>query len=490
MFKLKNTPYWFLLGAFALTMAACSKDDENILNIPEGNNEQVTIDCENVFLELPIETNGKWEATVKSNNEEDDASWIAIINNQGEGSGEVKLAVDYNESEMPRSAIVSLTNGEKTVDYTITQASYDNSDTGENAANYKKYHNSGIGKGLSVKTTTNGNDYAALLKDQIFNYSAMDESIEAEHSNLVTETNITNAKISFSDLISLQNQEKDIKANLSVDISYGLFKLGLSGNFKMYGSERDSIHTYGATASIPCATLQMDYESLLDYLDMSDMTDTNKEQRLKLFSSTFINYHDNIEKYIDNGGNLEGKDENSQKLLNTLNKLDKKFGPVFTRIVTKGGSVDIDFQLKEMESADTLKIGGKLTTSFSSLFSLKVEAAADYMNANKTFTKGSTLNITINGGDLSSVATLSGALKSITSNENSDATKMTEAIVEWSKGVNVENSVIINVTVAGIWELFSDKAADVLKEYFKGKYKNNADGKSPYLYNIEALADE
>lgn len=475
--------------AIAVSLSSCSDDDDTpMLDIPNGEKTEIVLDCNDKFVSLPISSNGKWKAYVVDNGS-DDTDWIALIKKEGNGNEVLQVAVDYNETGITRNAVVRFSNGKQTVDYTINQGVNNDSEDGENSANDSKYHNTGIGKGLSVKAAASGGgaDYESLLKSQIFNYSAMKEVDVKDVPDLVTEELGNRTSISFSDFNSLQNQEKSIKANLNVDISYGLFKLGLSGNFNMYGSEKDTISTYAATASIPRSTLRMDYELLAsDYAPWSpNINDTINAKRLHLFSSTFINIHDIIEKYVS-----EKKTIDDPQLLKELNKLDKKFGPVFTTMVKKGGSVDIDFQVKNMESIDTLKIGGKLTASFNSLFSLKAEAAADYFNASHSFMEGSTLNITVNGGELSSLPILANALKATTSKDGYNTEHMLQAVITWAEGVTVTNGVIINVSVAGIWELFSEEAGEVLKEFFKNKYPNNQDGTSPYLFNVAAMADE
>lgn len=483
---MKRLESCFLLSALvaALFFSSCDNEEELILSVPKGTNTSISIDCNNLFMKLPIEANGMWEATVVG----DDAYWIALINDKGRGNDEVEISIDYNETGTNRSAIVRFSDGVQAVDYLISQGTYNDSDEGANGSADTLYHYTGIGRGLSVKASaTGGKDYSSLLKAQIFNYAAMKDDAVQNLPNFVTETTANNSVVSFSDFNTLQTQEKNITANLSVDVSYGLFKLGLSGHFQMYGSEKDSTKTYAATASIPRTTLTMNYEDLaIDYGWSEAMSKDYKLKRSKLFSATFINIHDSIEKLV-----ASGQDATSKEMQTQLKNLDSKFGPVFTRVVKKGGSVDIDFQLKDMESVDTLKIGGKLTASFNSLFSLKAEAAANYLNTSHSFTSGSKLTIAVNGGELKTLNDLIAALRSITSDKGLDAKMMMDAIVAWSDSVTVGNGVIINITVAGIWDLFSDDAADEVKAYFKEKYPNNGkDGSCPYLYNIQALVDE
>ena len=53
----------------------------------------------------------------------------------------------------------------------------------------------------------------------------------------------------------------------------------------------------------------------------------------------------------------------------------------------------------------------------------------------------------------------------------------------------VKTITCINYYPAPVWTLFSENAADVLKEYFSKKYPNNEDGSCPYAFDVQALIE-
>lgn len=167
---------------------------------------------------------------------------------------------------------------------------------------------------------------------------------------------------------------------------------------------------------------------------------------------------------------------------------------MFITSVEYGGSAEIDFRVTESVSTDTLAIRGKLNASFNNLFSFDVEVAATYDNYVKGFMKGSTLRVTVNGGSLSAQKKLTDSLAPLTTGKDFDVPTITEALVVWAESVKSESSDIeaTSFSTIAIWELFTDDAADVIKEYFKQKYPNTKDEKGnvvcPYAFNVEALA--
>jgi hypothetical protein len=234
-----------------------------------------------------------------------------------------------------------------------------------------------------------------------------------------------------------------------------------------------------------------------------------RTKRAHLFNSEFLTCHDKIEELVANNvkyvkNPTEGSDASSIELWQKLEKLNDTYGPVFIDQVLQGGNVDIDFQVADHSATDTLAIHGKLKSSFNSLFSLEVEATADYLNQISSHLDGSTLTVDAQGGSLSTKKELIESLASLTSLKSKTEEKTEEktfdldvvlnAIEKWADTIENDKKVTnIHFETTPIWNLFSTDAAIVLKKYFKDKYPNAVDDKGkeycPYSYNIQVLAN-
>jgi len=463
-------------------LASCSDEPTTSFITPPTESEAlIEIDGIGAFGSLNLKADGAWSATIV----EDDADWIYLETKEGKGASRIDFTVDRNSDESARKATIRVSNETQSVEYIVVQT-----ERPSNAASDADYYDQLIGRGMAKIAATQQTDLRDFtISTNIVNYAGLKDAAVADLDPLVTVSNNPTRTFTFTDLVEYQNSDREITADLSVDISYGLFKLGLSGHFQMYGEQRDTIHCFGGVANVPSQILELDYVSLNTYAQEEEYKDLRKY----IFTSAFRTRMEAIENAVKDGvTDWKADSDPSKKLKTALSKINDLYGPVLIYRVTKGGSVDVDFQVKSMEAVDTLNIFGKLTMSFSSLFSLNGEASANYLNTNSSFMKGSSLKTTISGGSQDATNQLLNQLSSLVSpGKNYDTKFIIQAISDWSNSLTPQNSIAYSCSVAGIWELFSDDAAEVVKQYMKEKYPNKTDGKGniicPYLYDIQAI---
>ncbi len=473
------------------TLTACQSDDEAPKPVADDELTK-SVAATDTSVEFLVSSKSDWKAEVTS----DDSEWVYIINPSGKGSGRLSVAIDANYGEEARTATITLTDATGVTEYTISQFMDD-----ANSANDVKYKSTGLGQGLHINQNS-GSGLQKVLGLPIANLATMGNDNVKDEIDYVTASNTSKQEFTYQTILDYQNQERLIKANLNVDISYGLFKLGLNGDFKMYGAQNDTTTCYAAIANYPAQNITLDYTSLKEnygtqsvpwHMDCTE--EEYRKRRANMFAVTFINIHDAIEQLVANGATLNGSTPQSKQLVDKLNSLDKNYGPVFVTNMIMGGTASIDYSIGSSLSTDTLSIYGKLTTSFSSLFSLKVEASATYFNDVNSFSKNATLNLSISGGSLTAQDELKNALMELTDVNTTFNPKATSAALStWAGSFAADNMTVTNYDTTCIWDLFSDEAAEILKQYFKAKYTNTINNKGeevcPYLVNVQELINQ
>ena len=325
-----------------------------------------------------------------------------------------------------------------------------------------------------------------FTSNQIFNLKNLGKEELANYltGDYVGIDNAESEKIKLTTAREFKDQDREIKANLSVNIQYAMFKLGLTGAFKMSGASTDTTFIYSAVTNVPRQEVYLQYQSLLsDYNDIPDNLKTY------VISKSFATIRDSIQTLVAAGKTLADKE-----LTDQLRKMDNNYGPVFCTDATLGGNANISVTLGKAEGADTLAISGTLTTSFSSLFSLDVEASASYMNQASSYMENSEVDIDITGGSKDARAELIKSFGEIVK-PNIDTDEINGILIDkistWAKSIDPAQSSTYTCTeyiLAGIWELFTDDdAQQIVKDYLANVYPNQEDGTSPYMVNIEEL---
>lgn len=480
--------------ALGMGLTACSdSDSEALLQRPGGISEKIQVGGNPTFCTLPIEAKGKW--TVSVVNEE--ADWLMPVVNKGTGNKQLRVAVDRNEGNDARSAQVRFSSEGEHVDFTIVQGTYDENAGGANSAADMAYASSRLGCGIKMGGYGNATSFLSLARNSsLLSWKKLGNESLDEIEDLVMEEKINEYAVSISNLSQLENQGSDLKASLSVNISYGMFKLGLNGDFSMYAASNDSTVCYAAAVTDPKYFLTLNTAPMFDYAEPGDAEKMDADEleqynlaRLSMLSPSFVKQCDIIVAATKAGTTVANY--RNTPVETALNQLDKVFGPVIITDVTKGGSISIDLRLHSGITEDTMKINGKLDASFTSLFSLNMDAAASYLKESNSYTKDCTLNIKSRGGSLESGDELAKQMVSLIS---ADATEMAgsinlmlDKIKLWDASITPADCSITNVSVIPIWEFFYGEAAEIVKDYMKSKYVNKEDGSCPYLFNIQNM---
>ena len=491
-----------LAAAIAVVAPSCSSDDEltgNVEFVDLGSEAAINTSMEGGVFTLPVKATGKWSTTVLMNGEED--QWLTLLNGSGEGDGDLELLMEPNCTEAGRTCTVVITCGDSRISCSVRQSSevapeY-TEDNGE--VDYSIFNGTApIGFGMQI---SNLKGKSKLYAGQIFsanNYG--DESFSNKKytdkylspAKCVTTETLSESDIEFLTTEDFQNHEDSIGAYLSVSVGYGMFKMGLKGSFQMEGNSSDTIVRYTAISAQPVAKVKLNYAELLALNDT--LAAAGAKERDLVITSTFAKLRASIEKAV--ADNATADDPELSKL---LAKLDKTYGPVFCTDATLGGSCNIAVELSKGYSEAAMNITGQLTASFTSLFSLDASAAANYFNKSESFLKSSKIKIEVKGGSKTGRNNLVIALGQLEALCEPGTTKkvtyedLTKEIGKWSDTIDPAVPGTFTSTeysMAGIWELFSEKAQTVIKSYLANKYKNGADGKCPYLVDIQQMIDE
>lgn len=481
-----------VMGLMLCLLASCSDDDNApTIEFPEGTVTSLTTGYEEGEFAIPIVATGNWNATVVP----EDAHWLSVITTEGKGSGNVIYLVEPNTSDEYRKAQIVLTAGDKSLAYDVTQTTLSTSgdEEAQNGAevDYSMFGSTvPVGYGMYIKGKSGMKRFTA---GQIFSLKNLDKEELAEYltGDYVELEDIETDKITLASAKEFKEQERGIKANLSVNIQYAMFKLGLTGAFKMSGASTDTTFVYSAVTSVPRQDVYLQYNDLLG--DYEEIPDNLKKY---VISNSFAQLRKSIEELVQAGKTME-----DNELAENLKTLDKKYGPVFCSNATLGGNANIAITLGKSTGTDTLAISGTLETSLSGLFSFDVKASADYLNQSSSFIENSMIDINLTGGTKEGRTALTTEFGKIVK-PSSDTSQMTSELIkkisDWVTTIDPTNPKTYTCTeyaLTGIWELFSDKKAQqVVKDYMASIYPNKKDEKGnvilPYMVDIETMVSE
>lgn len=476
-----------LCGAVLTT--ACDDDHndtpEQTIALVDGKTG-VTLNREEGFFEIGLAATGRWTASV---NNARHTPWITLLDTEGEGNATVRYMVEPNTTDNYREGTIRLVAGNQTVVYTVTQTIVGEHDDleGENGVevDYSMFGSTvPLGYGMRIKGKEGMKRFNAK---QIFSVKNLNrpEVADALEGSYVEVQTIPTDEIELSTGREFRDKEQDIKANLSVNIQFGMFKLGLKGAFNMTGASTDSTYNYTASTSVPSQEVTLDYEMLLE--DCANIDD--EEVRNLVLSKSFVQQRDTIQ-------TLVAANADASLIEEQLQYLDEDFGPVFCAGATLGGNANVSVIMTRSSGQDTLAISGELSAAFTSLFSLDVTASADYLNTSRAYLENSDIKISVTGGTRharTNLITEFGKLASMGAEADDINTSIINHITSWAGTIDSSNSSTFTCTeysLIGVWELFENRASqNIVKDYFRKLYPNKDDGTSPYLVNIENMTE-
>lgn len=506
-----------LLAGLVLTsglcLTGCSDNTmDPSISLPDGVPSEVTLDCGRALKSIPIDAIGDWTATVEYDgvaDPEEAIEWIGLLDDSGSGKSTLDFVADANNSSRFRSSRIILTAGDKRLEYRVGQQA---AGLGEDNANIDMSMFGGqipLGFGIRMQKPATGDDNVInMLLDPVYTLdgfagyetdSRLKKYVDAFNLNPQSYVRMDTIRDVRLELVSKEAAEAHsrlIGANLKVNIAYGLFKLNLNGNFRMFGASNSEVYTFSALSNPNKGTIAMNETRLNNDLEDLEPVETDDAQTAKdraaarklLMSNSFIKIHDEIEKCVAEGQTYQKGTNN--KLYKKMVALNNNFGPAYVRSAEVGASAELVYNFTKSENQDTLKIHGDLTIGVNSLLSLDVSAAADYNNYIKSHISETSFQYRIRGGSPVVAIELGNSLAKLMSKgsgETISPTVVTEKIGEWAKSVSVSspsNVTCINYYPTPIWNLFSEYAQEELMHFFWDMYPNNQNGDCPYTFDI------
>lgn len=515
VFKLLSNmkQYKFIAGvacSICVLLTGCSDDViDNAISLPDGTPSELTLNCVNAVQSVPVQANGEWTATVvydDSSISEDASQWIGLLNHSGQGNGSLNFVIDANNSNVYRSATIVLTSGDESLEYKVGQQPAGYGEDNEDIDMSMFGGQVPLGFGIRMRKPDVNEDVSNVLLNQVMtiNTAASEapsvkelvNKFDLRPSNYVSVDTTINVNSTLISKESAEASSRDILANLKVNVAYGMFKLNLNGNFRMFGMSSDSIFNFSAMTApvkgrfrLQQGNINADLRKLSDNSDDDKTTKEDKQSARELiFSVQFLRLRDAIEKCVADGEKYDGKEQNN--LYRKMKALDNSFGPAYISSAEVGGSAELNYLISYNKAADTLNIHGDLTIGLNSLLSLDVKASADYKNHIKSHLKECTFQYRIKGGSAASALSFGENLANLMKKDSViDVPTVQNRLSQWSQTLKLANSTCVSYVPAPIWDLFSNKAAEQLMHFFWDRYPNNGNA-CPYTFDVRRIIED
>lgn len=505
--------YEFIAGvacSIGVLLTGCSEDViDTAISLPDGTPSELTLNCVNTVQSVPVQANGEWTAKVvydDSSVSDDAGKWIGLLNHRGEGNGSLDFVVDANNSEAFRNATIVLTSGNSSLEYKVGQHPVGYGEDNENIDMSMFGRRVPLGFGIRMNKPKAGTNVSNILLGQVIKVNALSDD-NARAKELVAKFGLTpktyvdvdssvNKKSTLISKESVEASSREILANLKVNVAYGMFKLNLNGNFKMFGGSSDSVYNFSAIAAPKKGTFYLqsnvinsDISKLAEKSTDDKATADEKKEALNLiFSNDFLELRDEIEEYVAKGMKYSADTKND--LYFSMKALDNKFGPAYITSAEVGGTAELNYLVAMKNAKDTLDIHGDLTFGLNALLSLDASVSADYNDRMNSYIKEWSFDSRIKGGSLEAATNFGLDLaKLMDSKSNIDLATVQQKLEQWALTVNFGNSTCVSYSPEPIWDLFSRKAAKELMHYFWDTYPNNKD-KCPYTYDVRGIIEE
>lgn len=491
-------------------LTGCSEDViDNAISLPDGTPSALTLNCSNAVQTVPVQASGEWTATVvydDSSISEDDGQWIGLLNHSGQGNGSLDFVVDANNSNVFRSAKIVLASGDKSLEYKVGQQPADYGEDNEDIDMSMFGGQVPLGFGIRMRKPGVNEDVSNILLNQVMtidgissessNVKELVKRFQLEPSRYVSVDTTINVNSTLISKESVEASSRDILANLKVNVAYGMFKLNLNGNFRMFGMSSDSVFNFSAMTApvkgrfrIQQGIINTDLRALADKSgDDKDTKEAKQSARQLIFSNQFLRLRDAIEKCVAANETYNAGTDNN--LYKKMKALDNSFGPAYISSAEVGGSAELNYLFSINKAADTLNIHGDLTIGLNSLLSLDVKASADYKNHIKSHLKECTFQYRIKGGSAASALSFGENLANLMKKDSViDVPTVQNRLSQWSQTLKLANSTCVSYVPVPIWDLFSDEAAEELMHFFWDRYPNNGDA-CPYTFDVRKIIED
>lgn len=464
----------FLILAVVAIAISCTKND----NIPSitveipGGASQITLDRLGGDCSVNIKGDGEWYIEVEKV-AEDELEWIMPIQEKGSGNAKVEFIVDHNLSGVSRKSEVKIVSkGGEAKTFTVLQtellngAPLDNDDTDY----YDAFVTKGLGLGFDIKNVK-------IMTNSIFKTSAIENLLkDGKLSDLYSEQKLSGQGMHILDQDSIVNKQDSIGVDLSVNISFGKFKLNIQGEYHSSEKLKTWNKTYHTQISVPHYRSALQYDNIVaSYLD----TNIDSEIRKKIFTSGFAGKMRALRKKLPKTNEYNTK-EDVKTVKRLLQSLDRAYGPVFVSSSVMGGEIMIQLKADTTLIDEQLKITGKVNMAIKSVVSIEANINAAYQKAGEEILKNSNVKFVISGGSRN---TQNGVVNKIVEVEKLNSETIRQAVDKWSESIILDpknegnnTAEVINIEVTPIWVLFADeendnyRVSDAVEMYMKEKY--------------------
>lgn len=468
--------------ALAAAFSSCSSDDDTVnVNVDSevAKNGVAAVEYDGVY-NVDVKSNGKWTASLP-----EDCDWVGLYNTEGEGNGKLAILVDRNTTGIDRSATISLSTGDETKTFVLSQ-------TAGNGANDAEYINLASSKylgcgfklaeyvnadGKYAKNNVLGN--AVVKGTRVLNAAGVDTLMKNDpvtYSTLLETTPVSILEYQAINADSIVKKKDDLGVHIDVHIGYGLMKFGIEGDY--HGEE----HVTSGALKLRFASNYPTLESLLDYRSVVStyaqyLKDTEKKGNVLRGGVLSVGYTNDLERLV---AACNGNDQNVKKrqIINFVNH----YGTGVICSSTLGGMLALQLDVDSATIVESMKLdSAKISTTIKSgLFSLDANVKASYSDSAATCLQHSAYKLIVFGGDqtkATKIASSIGASSRLDAKALSDS--ISESIEDWAKSItinkdlNKNNSEMIDLQVTPIWNFIEDpKASEDVRDYILKKYAN------------------
>ena len=379
---------FFVLLSVSLSYVFSSCDDENEnydggVGFVEG---RLDVDRLGGYYRVNVraEEGQAWTLSVPETNE-----WITVLTSTGKGDASVELYIEDNGTKMSREDyLILITENGTSVRIPVSQTDLLSGETvpeNDEVEFYDVFNNKGIGKGYDIINRK--------VKQSVVQMTGLKKLINGEDApyadlGLYTEASIAASDVQIVSYDSIDNKLDSIYASLKIGISFGMFKLDVSGAYISSEKVANADVTYRMGCRYPV------YEASLGYADLLSYVAEEEDEKVKrqMLSIGFLNLRDKISELAKNPS------ANKAQLDAALAKLDATYGPVVVTGTTLGGEMTMKLDADSLEIADEMGIKGDASLSIQAAISITGEAHADYVRKGEMLLSHSNLELTMLGG--------------------------------------------------------------------------------------------
>ena len=481
--------YFFLMAMaiVAVAFTACTDNEDITLTLGQDNAKEVTINRIGGTLSVPITTNGEWTAELS-----DDCDWAGVTETNGKGDKQLEVAVDYlNPSfvDADRSTTLTVTAGDKKQTIRIRQ--YLGLEDGANAAYLDGtgfndlYMTRGLGFGYNIMPTENN---ITMTKYSIISKQSLDKLAKEDSSfkDIITESTDPSVigQAGPTEKFHKDTQHLGIKAEINV--TYGLFKLGIHGEYLMGQKNDQQNYTFYSSYKVPRVMAILDAPTLEAVADEDELNGLAFTLGFKSTRKKVIKQFETEIKSADYAGDrkkLAAGDpatwEKYEDLESELRALDTKYGPLYVASTTLGGDLTMEISCDTTSISDTIVVHGKVNASVTSgLLNVDVNIQADYAKIADDVLKKGTYAFMVKGGSSETQKGINDAMG--IDKAKIDVVNIQTKISEWVNSIPTdltskeayENVAVYEQGLAPVWGLFPGQYQSVIRGFFLYLYKD------------------